>query len=127
MTVLKSSLVSLGSDQFVQNDRGRPILAVRETLGWTRPVFARLCTISERQLAEIERKRTASQPTIRRLTELHRIVEALGEVMDEESIGNWLLQPNPAFDNLKPLEVIERGQTDRIWQTIFFLKSGVAS
>jgi hypothetical protein len=28
---------------------------------------------------------------------------------------------------LKPIEVIERGEVDRIWQMIFFLRSGVAS
>ena len=31
-----------------------------------------------------------------------------------------------AFDGLKPLEVIERGEIDRLWNMIFYLESGVA-
>ncbi|MEX0713900.1 MAG: antitoxin Xre/MbcA/ParS toxin-binding domain-containing protein [Pirellulales bacterium] len=40
-------------------------------------------------------------------------------------ISQWLQAPNDAFDGLKPLEVIERGQVDRIWRTIYLLESGV--
>jgi hypothetical protein len=39
----------------------------------------------------------------------------------------WLQTPNPAFGELKPLEVIERGEIDRLWSMIFYLESGVAS
>jgi hypothetical protein len=39
----------------------------------------------------------------------------------------WLATPNEAFDGLKPLEVIERGEIDRLWNMIFHLESGVAS
>jgi len=34
-------------------------------------------------------------------------------------------RPNRAFGDLTPLEVIERGQIDRLWRMIFFLESGV--
>ena len=30
------------------------------------------------------------------------------------------------IDNLKPLEVIERGETDRIWRIIYDLEAGEA-
>lgn len=50
---------------------------------------------------------------------------ALSEVIKEESIGTWLETPNSAFDGLKPSEVIERGEIDRLWSMIFLLKSGV--
>ena len=44
-----------------------------------------------------------------------------------DAIGPWLGQPNEAFAGLKPIEVIERGEVDRIWQMIFYLRSGIAS
>jgi hypothetical protein len=44
--------------------------------------------------------------------------------MEAEAIGDWLETPNPAFERLKPLEVIERGEIDRVWQMIFLLESG---
>ena len=47
--------------------------------------------------------------------------------MAPEAIPQWLDAPNDAFDGLKPLEVIERGEIDRLWNMIFYLESGVAS
>jgi hypothetical protein len=39
-------------------------------------------------------------------------------------IGPWLKDPNPAFDGSTPLQVIERGETDRIWRMVYELESG---
>jgi hypothetical protein len=44
-----------------------------------------------------------------------------------DSISAARGQPRPAaFGELKPLEVIERGEIDRLWNMIFYLESGVA-
>ena len=101
------------------------VLSLRERLGVTREVFARLLPISVRSLADIETGKIPTKPVERRLTEIQRVVDALNEVVEEDVIGNWLQTPQQAFDGLKPLEVIERGEVDRIWQMIFFLRSGV--
>jgi hypothetical protein len=45
--------------------------------------------------------------------------------MKPKFILQWLHNPNEAFDGLKPLEVIARGQIDRIWRMIFYLESGM--
>ncbi len=45
--------------------------------------------------------------------------------MRPEFIGQWMETPNPAFGGLKPLEVWERGEEDRIWAMIFYLESGI--
>lgn len=42
-----------------------------------------------------------------------------------DAIGKWMTTPNEAFDGLKPVEVIERGEVDRMWQMLFLLRSGV--
>ena len=39
----------------------------------------------------------------------------------------WLETPNDAFGGLKPLEVIKRGEIDRLWNMIFYRESGIAS
>lgn len=49
---------------------------------------------------------------------------ALAEMMDAKSVGEWLKQPNPALDGSTPLQVIERGETDRIWRMIWELQTG---
>jgi len=41
-----------------------------------------------------------------------------------QAIGPWLKEPNPAFDGSTPVQVIERGETDRIWRMIYELQSG---
>jgi hypothetical protein len=56
-----------------------------------------------------------------------RLRARLAKVMQPEFVAEWLLTPNDAFDGLKPLEVIERGEIDRLWDMIFYLESGVAS
>lgn len=52
------------------------------------------------------------------------LAEALWRLVDARAIGSWLMQPNPAFDGSTPLQVIERGETDRLWRMIYELESG---
>ena len=61
------------------------------------------------------------------MTDLQRLMIALAEVIKEESVEMWLQTPNAAFDGLKPLEVIDRGEADRLWAMIYFLRAGVPS
>jgi len=111
----------------VANPRGGHMLALRSQLGFNREVFARLLPLSVRSLATIESGGPAAEAVVRRLTELQRIVDALAEVVDKTVVGEWIQTPNPAFDGLKPLEVIERGEIDRIWQMVYLLRSGTPS
>jgi hypothetical protein len=64
---------------------------------------------------------SASQQRIR---ELERLTQALRRLFKDAPLGKWFDIPNPAFGALKPIEVIERGETDRLWQMIFELKAG---
>jgi hypothetical protein len=60
----------------------------------------------------------------RRLTEIKRLFAALEKLVSPQAIGPWLKDPNPAFDGSTPLQVIERGETDRIWRMVYELESG---
>ncbi|MCU0692802.1 MAG: MbcA/ParS/Xre antitoxin family protein [Polyangiaceae bacterium] len=44
--------------------------------------------------------------------------------MKPEFVGVWLQTPNDAFGGLKPIEVVERGDIDRLWRMIHELESG---
>jgi hypothetical protein len=35
------------------------------------------------------------------------------------------MSPNEAFSGLKPIELIERGEIDRLWDTVYRLRSGM--
>jgi transcriptional regulator with XRE-family HTH domain len=97
---------------------------VREDLGVSRRLFARLTGYSERAIAAWEAGRELSEASRQRILETRRLEKALTRVMKPAAIAAWLEEPNRAFRGLKPLEVIERGEVDRIWRMIFELESG---
>jgi DNA-binding transcriptional regulator YiaG len=107
----------------------KPGLAIdlRKTLQLSQPVFAKLLPVSVRTLVTLESGTPPAEAVSRRLMELQRLTKALTEVIKKEALGPWLQTPNPAFDGLKPLEVIDRGESDRLWSMIYFLRSGVPS
>jgi len=100
---------------------------LRKQLQLNQAVFAKLLPVSVRSLATLESGTPPSEVVARKLIELKRLTDALSEVIKKESLGTWLQTPNDAFDGLKPIEVIDRGQSDRIWSMIYFLRSGVPS
>ncbi|HEX4412174.1 MAG TPA: hypothetical protein VH107_01010 [Lacipirellulaceae bacterium] len=103
------------------------ILALRQGFGVSRRVFSRLSQFSERAIADWESGEALGGASRQRMTELERLQQGLATVIEPEFIGEWLQAPNESFDGLKPLEVIERGQIDRLWRMIHLLESGVPS
>ena len=89
-----------------------------------RGLLPRLTGFSLRAVANWSRGHAPSAPALKKLTELKRLFEALARLVDPKDIGPWLLQPNPAFDGSTPLQVIERGESDRLWRMIYELESG---
>lgn len=99
---------------------------VRKGFGLTRADFRRLSGFSERALANWESgQQTPDPPTTRRLVELNRLRLALSRVIDAAELPAWLNEPNPAFGGLKPLEVVERGEVDRLWRMVHEVTSGM--
>ncbi len=111
-----------------EEDTVRTLRQIRDDLGLTQAELARLLGFSTRWVATQEASGArADAGAERRLLEIARLVEALSRVVQPEGLQGWFIQPNAAFQGLKPLEVVERGQIDRLWQMVFFLESGVAS
>src|SRR5690349_1728504 len=96
---------------------------VRKELGLSRREFSRLTGYSERAIVNWESGRTPDEPALRRIREIDRFRARLSQVVKPEFIAEWLSTPNDEFDGLKPLEVIERGEIDRLWDMIFYLES----
>ncbi len=112
--------------EVVEGRRGNKELAERSVLGFNRPMFARLLATSERNLASIEAGKAPSPAVLKSLIEIRRLLDALGELFEGPAVGEWLKTKNDAFEGRKPLEVIEHGEVDRIWQMIFELREGGA-
>lgn len=98
---------------------------LRKSIGINRKLFARLTGYSERALAQWESGTKPSGASLQKMTEAQRLYQALANVMDPEFVGHWLQQPNKVLGGLKPIEVVERGEVDRIWQMVFELGSGM--
>ena len=95
-----------------------------EAYAVTQDTFTRLAGSSPRAVANWAQGQRPGASTARRLHELRRLFEALQKLVKAEAIGPWLKEPNPAFDGSTPVQVIERGETDRIWRMIYELQSG---
>ncbi|MGJ3241636.1 MAG: antitoxin Xre/MbcA/ParS toxin-binding domain-containing protein [Opitutales bacterium] len=89
-----------------------------------RPDLTRLTGYSLRSVDKWAGGEIPGGPARKQLTELTRLFDALCEIMDPESIGQWLKTPNQAFEGSTPIQVIERGETDRIWRMIHLIESG---
>lgn len=107
--------------------KSRMVTGLRIRLKMKQADFARLVPVSVRSLATLESGVPPNEGVARRLIELRRLINALSEVIKADSLGTWFDTPNDAFDGLKPREVIDRGESDRLWSMIYFLRSGVPS
>lgn len=118
------SIQGLDGVQVVEVD-GETKLELRFVLGMTREVFGRLVNVSVRTIAEVESKHQKVEKLRRNYVEVKRLCDALAEVIDSSQLGGWFNLPNQVFAGLKPLEVIERGQIDRLWEMYYRLRSGI--
>jgi len=102
-----------------------PVAALRISLRLPRRKFARLLGRTERAIIDWETGKANLQGlSQQRVRELERLTGALQELFDPTILGEWFDTPNPGLGNLKPIEVIERGESDRLWQMIFEIRSG---
>ena len=88
------------------------------------PVIVRLTGFSPRSVAKWSEGVPPSPKQEKALVEMDRLLEGLSRVMVSEQIGPWLKSPNTAFGGCTPLQLVERGETDRIWRMLYDLESG---
>jgi transcriptional regulator with XRE-family HTH domain len=103
------------------------ISPLRRDFGLTRKTLARMTGLSERTLATWEAGGTLNDSGRRTIVSVERLLRSLAEVVRPDAIATWLEQPNDGLSGLKPLEVVERGESDRLWRMIYFVGSGTAS
>ncbi len=114
----------LGSLKAVGLQAGASVRQFCDAYAVTQDTFTRLTGFSPRAVANWTQGQKPSSSTQRRLTELKRLFTALERLVATDAIGPWLKEPNLAFDGSTPLQVIERGETDRLWRMIYELESG---
>jgi len=104
---------------------GETKLELRYKLRMPREAFGRLVNVSVRTIADVESKQKKVGKLQRNYVEVERLCDSLSEVVDSACLGDWFDTPNDAFGSLKPVEVIERGEIDRLWEMFYRLRSGM--
>ncbi len=103
----------------------RTFFLIRHEMGLNRADFARLVGLSERSVATWEAGADLKESSLRTIVEIGRLYAKLRQSFaSPEQLATWLKTPNKAFGGSQPLQVIERGEIDRVWRMIHFLESG---
>ena len=103
------------------------VIQVRTWLGVSQPELARITGYSVRAIAGWEGGKSLSEPALKKVIETERLRRALAVILPASKIGEWMRTPNSAFEGQSPIQVIEQGESDRIWQMIFQIDAKVAN
>jgi DNA-binding transcriptional regulator YiaG len=98
---------------------GEKLMAWRKSRGITRVMFADMANCSERKLATYEKQTRLPESVRRQTTEAVRLLNALEEIVPREDLAEWLGTKNSGFDNRTPMELINAGESDLLWDMIY--------
>lgn len=103
------------------------IADVRNRLGFSQGELSRITGYSVRAIAGWEAGKKLSEAARQKVVETERLRAALAELVPADELGDWMRASNPAFEGQTPIQVIERGEADRIWKMIFQIDASVAN
>jgi len=98
---------------------------LRTTLGWSRNQLARVMNASDRAIVNWEEGDPISPVYAAKLREIQSICNELKQLMKPEEIGSWLLAEMEEFEGRTPADLISKGETGRLWASLFYLRSGM--
>ena len=98
---------------------------LRSALGWSRNQLARLMNASDRAIVNWEAGDPISSVYAAKLREIQSVFNELKQLMKPEEIGPWLLTEMEEFENRTPADLISKGETGRLWASLFYLRSGM--
>jgi DNA-binding transcriptional regulator YiaG len=106
------------------NKKHVTVRGITERFNVRQVTLSRMTGFSQRAVADWAQGKEPSGPAKKAFSEMDRLLDALGRLMRPKEVGNWLREPNPAFDGSTPAQVVERGQGDRIWRMLYYAESG---
>ena len=100
--------------------------SLRVSLGLTQELMHHLVGISVRKVSSLERgEQKPTTDDARRFNELQRLAKELAHVIKLGAIAAWLETPNDYFAGASPAQIIQNGESDRVWRLIWRLQDGV--
>jgi DNA-binding transcriptional regulator YiaG len=98
---------------------------LRAVLGWSRNQLAHLMNASDRAIVNWESGDPISPIYAAKLREIQSVYNELKQLMKPEEIGSWLLTEMEEFEGRAPADLISKGETGRLWASLFYLRSGM--
>jgi antitoxin Xre/MbcA/ParS-like protein len=103
-----------------------PVRRLSRTYHLSNEALSRVTGASPRTVAYWNAGSAPQRSSAQKLKEITRLFDALADIIKAKAIGRWLQHPNKGFDGSTPLQVIERGESDRVWRMIWQLREGNA-
>ncbi len=101
------------------------IQSLKTDFGLKPNTLVQLSGYSTRSIVNWSKGTTVTEPAQIKFNELKRLCDALAKLtQDKKEVLSWLKEPNDGFEGSTPLQVIARGESDRIWHMIYMLQSG---
>jgi len=98
---------------------------VRSALGWSRNQLAYVMDASDPAIVNWEAGDPISPVCAAKLREIQSVYNELKQLMKPEEIGSWLLIEMEEFEGRTPADLINKGETGRLWASLFCLRSGM--
>jgi transcriptional regulator with XRE-family HTH domain len=98
---------------------------LRAALGWSRNQLAHMMNASDRAIVNWEAGDPISPVYAAKLREIQSVYKELKQLMKPEEIGPWLLAEMEEFEGRTPADIISKGETGRLWASLFYLRSGI--
>ena len=98
---------------------------LRSALGWSRSQLAWVMNASDRAIVNWEAGDPISPVYAAKLREIQSVFNELKQLMKPEEIGPWLLTEMEEFEGRRPADLISKGETGRLWASLFYLRSGM--
>jgi DNA-binding transcriptional regulator YiaG len=98
---------------------------LRAALGWSRNQLAYVMNASDRAIVNWEGGDPISPVYAAKLREIQSVYNELKQLMKPEEIGPWLLAEMEEFEGRTPADLTSKGETGRLWASLFYLRSGM--
>jgi DNA-binding transcriptional regulator YiaG len=98
---------------------------LRAALGWSRNRLAHIMNASDRAIVNWEAGDPISPVYAAKLREIQSLFNELKQLMKPEEIGPWLLTEMEEFEGRTPADLVNKGETGRLWASLFYLRSGM--
>jgi hypothetical protein len=89
-----------------------------------RDLVSRMTSYAPRTVADWAAGKPLRGAAVQKITELKRLTNALEQLVEPGFIGPWFQMPNASFEGSTPAQLVERGESDRLWRMIHLLESG---